>query len=513
MSLIKKTVIILLGLFWLPGWLYAGTPPVDSDLRKEIKALREEINDLNRRVKYLEATDQILELAAPPGGIERDVRYFPEWEMIHPIRPYGARKKIKHPLHYHAPGRYCPICKRIMEQEEVEPRRDELFKPSVSVGGELRVRGERFRHYNPSDKVVSPGFDENQVKNRNRFNVVGGVSRHIIAYVEGQAAVVWGNEETSLNLYQGFVEYNHIADLPLDLRVGRQELFYGSGFVFGAEAFGNGATFDALRLDYTAGDTFRVDLLASKLTEKELESRDRDLFGFYSTFSPTGELTIDLYGFLIRDEENVEEREEKYQIGTRLFMGLTERVGLEIEPMVETGRKYNPVREANDTINAYGGHADLNISLPVAFHPQSVFSYAYASGDVDDTDSQYEEFHGTDFEDTFLYGDMRVADKADGIDLGGARFSGIQSLTAGFSVDPLEVLNVNLDFHDFTAHRAEGVSRRIGGEANLILTLELPEDINLLVSFNQFYPGRGYKQAVDSSKTINYLYLQTEVSF
>jgi hypothetical protein len=497
-----------------PGLVYAESSKDTDRLLKKVEELKKEVNRLNKRVEKLEESDQILNWATMPPVIEEEQESpkFQEWEMIHPLRPYGEKRKWKPPLHYHSPGRYCPISKRVIGMDE-EPPDMTLFKPGVALGG----------------KEAVPDFDENRVDNRVQFSIGAGITNHIVTFLEGQWKYQWGIDEgeeaNSLDLYQGFIGYNRIVDLPWDLTVGRQELFYGSGYIFGANVFGNGETFDLIKLDYSAGKHFRTDFLASKLAEHkdEEEGLDKDLFGFYSTIVPTEGILLDFFGFVTVDENNVfgesvqkQGRETRYMVGSRISVDLGKYIGIELEPIFEFGRQLNTVRDSNDQIRAYGGHADVNISLPVSWNPKMVFSYSHATGDVDLSDNRSQEFQGTTFHDSFIFGDLGLIRDASGVTLGdnNDRFSGIRVLTGGISLKPIYFFRLNLDYHDFTSQRApKGMANHIGSEGNYILSFELPEDINLLLGFNQFYPASGYNQAVESSKTINYYYLQTKVSF
>lgn len=97
-------------------------------------------------------------------------------------------------------------------------------------------------------------------------------------------------DEFSVDLDLAYVELKEFLYSPLTLRIGRQDIWFGKGFVIGrqqrdhsgninAEEYTTFEAFDAIRatLDY---DPWTIDVIASKIWENDIQSRDDvDLWG------------------------------------------------------------------------------------------------------------------------------------------------------------------------------------------------------------------------------------------
>ena len=85
-------------------------------------------------------------------------------------------------------------------------------------------------------------------------------------HLEGQGYGYTGGSQYlgKVSLYQGFVEGRLPVMDVLALKVGRQELIYGSTFILGANSFFQGLTFDAARLRVKPLDALTVDPLVRR---------------------------------------------------------------------------------------------------------------------------------------------------------------------------------------------------------------------------------------------------------
>ncbi len=126
-----------------------------------------------------------------------------------------------------------------------------------------------------------------------------------------------GNELDEVRLYQAWVQLNDILGVDsLGLKVGRQELVYGSGLLLGSNNFFTGFVHDAVRIDYRIeGLSADVSFFYSKqgaadgqvtpglatgglFTGRFRASGDEDeMLGIYTAFEPEGldPLKIDVY--------------------------------------------------------------------------------------------------------------------------------------------------------------------------------------------------------------------------
>jgi hypothetical protein len=217
---------------------------------------------------------------------------------------------------------------------------------NVEIGGEVRVRGRYWNNvysngiggpaqiripgfYVPGRSIGPLGvtsrydFDDSGenldfYEMRTRINFTADFSDEVKAFIELESYDVWGTDFRSgyitgadapgvtvndLEVYQSYIEANSMYGHPLRLRVGRQEMKMGKGWLvddIAAAVFGR--SFDAIRLTYDT-DAFVVDAWASKLAEtfNTEEDGDIDFYGVYATYKALEPIDLSLYWMLIRD--------------------------------------------------------------------------------------------------------------------------------------------------------------------------------------------------------------------
>jgi hypothetical protein len=227
---------------------------------------------------------------------------------------------------------------------------------SVAVGGQLRIRGNYWRNsfstrtgpvlvgnnirWNANvlggrpigdpvagQTIVSffdwddAGQDYSVIEQRTRLNIRAEFTEQVAAFIELDSFEVWGEDFRSQNyvtgldvrqnsaddveVYQAYVDADELFGWPVRLRVGRQELSFGKGWLVGNNSnhpeFA-GVSFDAVRLTYT-NDPFTLDAFGCKLVERSPAEGDgdTDFYGIYASYHPLDVYTLDAYWFLVRD--------------------------------------------------------------------------------------------------------------------------------------------------------------------------------------------------------------------
>ena len=238
---------------------------------------------------------------------------------------------------------------------------------NVVVGGSLQIRGnwwdgagsaETTRHYNPlftgpwdlggrfftqttaaqatlrwradgAGRVaaVSPRYGWNSdnfnnafVEERTRLNVRADFTDQVSAFVELDSYDIWGQDFRSnyltgadgtaasiddVEVYQSYIQADEMFGQPLRLRIGRQEMKFGSTFLVGAGDAGpyfTGLSFDGIRATYTL-DALTIDAFWTKLAERSglEEDSDIDFYGVYASYTGIENITLDAYYLLVRD--------------------------------------------------------------------------------------------------------------------------------------------------------------------------------------------------------------------
>ncbi|HUW60579.1 MAG TPA: alginate export family protein, partial [Candidatus Bathyarchaeia archaeon] len=168
----------------------------------------------------------------------------------------------------------------------------------------------------------SRGSSAGYVDQRITLNVRADFTERVSACIELDSYAIWGEDFRSdyvtgvdrravsiddLEVFQSYIEANDMFGVPLRLRVGRQELLFGSQWLVGSKV--NGAyypatSFDAVRATY-ATDLFSVDAWWAKLadTSPVEEDGDTDFYGVYASYLGIENVTFDAYYLLLRDAQ------------------------------------------------------------------------------------------------------------------------------------------------------------------------------------------------------------------
>lgn len=234
----------------------------------------------------------------------------------------------------------------------------------VSIGGEVRVRGrywnntysnttggpavQRYVPANLTGRAVGPfglrsrfdfddkGRDQTFLEQRTRLHVNAKFTDQVSAFIELESYDVWGKDFRSdyvtgfdtpgaddVALYQAYIQANDMWGTGLRLRLGRQEMKLGKGWLvddISAAIFGK--SFDAARLTYTVDD-FTVDAWASTLVER-FTSEDVKFYGVYGTYSGLEALSFSAYYMLVHDGVDLADT-----TGSGLLEWFEDRVGLD----------------------------------------------------------------------------------------------------------------------------------------------------------------------------------------
>ena len=211
--------------------------------------------------------------------------------------------------------------------------RNPLFQGSLTPSSRPVVNPFRFARWaaQPGRLAVFGVVDWNDdgpsnasVEQRTKLNVKADFTEQVSAFIELDSYDVWGedfrsnyitgvdfraNTADDLEVYQAYIEANEMFGYPLRLRIGRQALKFGSGWLVGTgDAGGNfsGISFDAIRLTY-ATDMFSLDAVWAKLVESgpTEEDGDVDLYALYGSYLGLENIVIDAYWILARDARAV----------------------------------------------------------------------------------------------------------------------------------------------------------------------------------------------------------------
>ena len=360
------------------------------------------------------------------------------------------------------------------------------------------------------------------------------------AFVELQAYDFWGDDiddgflsESStesgndlVSLYQAYIDMNDIADYPVMLRIGRQELSYGREYLIGNNDAGlnfGGLSFEAIKLVYE-DEGIRVDAWTSKRTENnsplslpDVQDDDTDFYGIYGTYSGIENTTLDAYLLLVRTAAGAGDVDYLYTVGGRAA-GIVDIGAGAIDYNAELAVQFG------DTA-AGGNYEGLALDLmagynfsDVEYSPRVELAYTFLSGD-DNADNDTEAFQRL-FSDVH-YGELNLGGGLD------AAATNLHILRIGGSAVPVEKLTVSADLLYFllaednaaggalTFGRAQGANPddEVGLELDLVASYDYTEDLNLRLGWAHFFAGDAIENSWGGDDDVDYLYVQAALTF
>ena len=442
---------------------------------------------------------------------------------------FSLKKNIAYPLFFFLFFWFAafPLFAEENEEKDKESGGIVLFRAGVweiGTGGQIRLRGDFAWNQNFTNFAFTPNHREAQFLERTRLNgVLENPALGLKIFVEGQWYGRWGgiDKRSAIDLYQGYIEWEKILGSPVSLKGGRQEFLYGSAFLIGTNDFYNGLSWDGVKASLNPFEPLNIDILGAKMVKLNPGDPDIYLAGLYTTYKIHKEGSLEGYlfynkgGFPFSHREFVlpDAGQKWFTLGTR-FTGKVGGFDYELEPQFQWGKVKKVTADGRDLVRAYGGHLDLGYTFKLPWEPRLFGAFAYGSGDNNPFDGRYREFHGSVFNDSYLYGEMNVIADQSGVTVNDVHASGLQIWVAGISVNPLSKLNVTLRAHRFLANKVPSrFSKDIGTELDLPISYKLTKGISFIVGLCKFYTGRFFRQASGSKRDIDYVYVQGQVEF
>ncbi len=408
---------------------------------------------------------------------------------------------------------------------------------SVTVGGEIRIRGNWWVNaFNAPDTrmTVAPalrwsrqvlggrpigdaigqdcvysyrdwdehGSDLHGVGERVTLNVRADFVQDVTTFIEFDSANYWGDGvdpgdyagsarhgalENAVDVYQAYVEMRDLFGAPLRLRIGRQELDFGSGWLVG-----NGSdlpefvmlSFDGLRATYTLGP-LSIDAFYTKLLEQSSIEQDGDIdfAGFYARYEVCTGLSLDAYWMLLRDAGAITEQPEDIFMRHLVRLaydnydfGVTElhTMGLRLsgnhenfDYNLETAYQFGPadrlgsmfhgwlLSDTDAEFDAWAAHAELGYTMETTWTPRIFAQGAYFYGE-DNRDITFAQWLNpfdtprSSISFNRLFSNVSYSDILDHM----AQLSNYWTLQAGLTLKPSENITLQSKLAHFRAIEA-----------------------------------------------------------
>ncbi|NKB70647.1 MAG: hypothetical protein GKR89_26555 [Candidatus Latescibacteria bacterium] len=258
-----------------------------------------------------------------------------------------------------------------------------VFNPlnatEIEWGGQIRPR---FEFRDPA----AGGGDDSWTSMRVRTHLKARLERGVQTFIQWQDVRLWGEEANTLgdfsadhlDLHQGYIDLQGLYDLPLDLRLGRQEIALGGQRLVGAVGWTPQArAFDGVRLQTGTG-AIELDLLGLRLADSSAPAHLHNAYlaGSYATLPDIGGLEI----YLLYNSAGA--ATDQLTLGLRQA-GKTDRFPYRLEAAYQTGQ-----RQGED-VAAY--MLGLRAGVPAGKGSLTLW-YDYLSGDDNLADGETKVF-------------------------------------------------------------------------------------------------------------------------
>lgn len=397
---------------------------------------------------------------------------------------------------------------------------------NVEVGGKLQIRGNYWR----MDKLGATSF----VEQRTQLNVKADFTNDVSAFIELDSYGDWGTGFRSnyltgidgrgaadVNMYQAYINVKNLWGTPLALRVGRQELVFGSEFLLGnnnAGPFFTGLSYDAIRLSF-ANDMFKADAFAGKLAEsfQNFGKGDVDLYGIYGSYIGIENVTLDAYGLLVQDNTVVGKDINIYTFGLR-GAGTLSGFDFDAEAAYQMGKQDGwpsacPLGfgEADVKYGTFAANAELGYTFDMAWQPRVFGKFAYYGGGKAD-DNCWSNDRTLPF--NRLFSDVSYSPFIDTQ----RNLTNLFYYGLGVQVMPTECVSLKLSGALLDMDKSNNEVSSYGWEVALCSTYHYSEDLAFSAGYSHFFGAdmdkdSGWCDPSVPKQNFDYFYAQTEIKF
>lgn len=192
----------------------------------------------------------------------------------------------------------------IEEGRKDQKNRSVVPAPLYTITGQIRHRGELDgRTFVPDARTL--GY--NLLRSRFTVSIAPAAETKIVLQVQDSRTFGGGNStlnrgvqdgmSKSIDFHQAYFSLSNLFDLPLSVKLGRQEMVYGKGRLISVAGWNNvGNAFDAVSAQTTTGPV-SVDAFYAKLVGSTTSVFSENIAGLYGLWKITGPYTADAFLF------------------------------------------------------------------------------------------------------------------------------------------------------------------------------------------------------------------------
>lgn len=406
---------------------------------------------------------------------------------------------------------------------------------TLSLGGEIRgrVEADTRRQFGAEPETTDTYFLHRYFLNADlRYRrLFRAYAEGFSAFIEDRDGPILRNGEDRLDLSQLFFDFRLLGEhIPLTLRAGRQELFFGRGRLIAPGDWPNSQrAFDAIRLSWNPAD-WNIDFWWARPVDRTPRSADtaeskQDFYGFYSTYHGLTNHQIDFYILALSDNGDVTNANLRVgDIGDLAVFTAGSRFGGRL-PLGKDVWDYDSEfagqwgKFSADTIQAFMWSLDTGYTFESApMKPRLGLGLDYASGDR----NPFDDIHQT-FNPLFGNGHRYLG----WIDLINRR--NIWATNANLTFKPVRNVETIVAWHMFWLDKNEdayysfagaparrtpygGTGVELGNEIDLGITWRVDAHTQILLGYSHFFTGE-FLERTGRSEDADLVYLQYRIQF
>jgi hypothetical protein len=394
---------------------------------------------------------------------------------------------------------------------------------NVVVGGSIHIRGVYFGGVGEKNN--------NFIEQRSTINTKAEFSDNVDAFIELDSVGNWGtdfrsnyvtgtdtpSENGDVGLYQAYIDVKQIGGQPLNLRIGRQEIVLGSGWLIGnnlnKKVF-TGLSFDALHLTYTPGDVAFGAVYAKGFeNHPNEEDGDVDIYAAYAAYKGLENHNFLAYYLLGRDARSIEGSDGFFSLAT---LGIKpdfdpttiHTVGLRangkfgdlgigtLDYDAEAAYQFGQADQVGSLFKskgaewgAWGATAETGYAFDAIWNPRVFLGAVYFGGE-DNRDNTNKT--SVSFNRLFSNVEYGIIDDSSlsnvWIARGGAQVSPIEKLTLAATLSHFQAVETNEKPWGKTA------SGDLGWETALVGSYKYTDDLTFRLGWEHLFTGDGLKE-------------------
>ncbi|MGK9476937.1 alginate export family protein [Melioribacter sp. OK-6-Me] len=332
---------------------------------------------------------------------------------------------------------------------------------------------------------------------RTRLGLKFNVSKDMSAYIQLQDSRIFGEEistlsnSNNLDLHQAYFKINNFFDLPVDIKVGRMELKYGSERFLGPVDWHNvGRSFDGGVLTFKSS-LLNADLIAVREFEKFNvgDSLDQNIYALMTDLFLFESYKIQ--PFVIWQRVNPTNYLDRATLGFYIA-GNLKNFQHEIDFGFQTGSALVNGREQD--LNAMTFSINTNYNFSHSLKPSLGFQLDYASGDDNPLDNEYKAYTSVYPTGHKFFGFMDYF-----VNLNNDTYNlGILDIAVKCSIQPIRALSIAFNYHIFRSVEdyvySGGTSNEFGSEADLTFNYKYNEYVDFQAGASLFNPSKIFER-------------------